>query len=127
VNEIDGESGEAFIGWKYDRYSTVVPYDGGLRERVREDIPGWTEKLKNDEFDAAVRNFEQTRFRHMSATDWTASSDSSLPPEQAAAYREYRKALKDIPETQKATFPFEIVWPNAPVFKKNRRGCNVSA
>lgn len=46
----------------------------------------------------------------LSASDWTQLADS---PVDRAAWAEYRRALRDLPET--FPNPFTIVWPEKPV------------
>ena len=45
------------------------------------------------------------------STDWTMISDTSV---DQAAWKTYRQALRDIPETYKDKEPSEVVWPTQP-------------
>ncbi|MFD2178518.1 tail fiber assembly protein [Veronia pacifica] len=45
-------------------------------------------------------------------TDWTQVEDVPLSAEQRAEYSEYRKALRDLPQT--FDDPIDIVWPTTP-------------
>ena len=45
------------------------------------------------------------------STDWTMISDTSV---DQAAWKTYRQALRDIPETYKDKEPSEVVWPSQP-------------
>ena len=45
------------------------------------------------------------------STDWTMISDTSV---DQAAWKTYRQALRDIPETYKDKQPNEVVWPTQP-------------
>ena len=45
------------------------------------------------------------------STDWTMISDTSV---DQAAWKTYRQALRDNPETYKDKEPSEVVWPTQP-------------
>ena len=45
------------------------------------------------------------------SSDWTMISDTSV---DQAAWKTYRQALRDIPETYKDKEPSEVVWPSQP-------------
>ena len=45
------------------------------------------------------------------STDWTMISDTSV---DQVAWKTYRQALRDIPETYKDKEPSEVVWPTQP-------------
>lgn len=45
-------------------------------------------------------------------SDWTQMSDSPLTAEQKSEFVEYRKTLRDLP--QSTTNPDDIVWPLKP-------------
>ena len=45
------------------------------------------------------------------STDWTMISDTSV---DQVAWKTYRQALRDIPETYKDKDPSEVVWPTQP-------------
>ena len=45
------------------------------------------------------------------STDWTMISDTSV---DQAAWKTYRQALRDIPETYKDKEPSEVIWPTQP-------------
>ena len=48
-------------------------------------------------------------------TDWTQANDTALSDEMVQAYKEYRQALRDIPE--QSGFPYNIVFP---ILKKGK-------
>jgi hypothetical protein len=58
---------------------------------------------------AAIRS---RRDMLLTACDWTQISDVPLTEEQTAAWREYRQALRDIPQT--FATPEGVVWPTPP-------------
>lgn len=47
----------------------------------------------------------------LNATDWTQLADCTLSLEQVQAWRQYRQALRDVPNQSD---PFAIVWPEPP-------------
>ena len=67
-------------------------------------------KAKSDELVAAapLKALREERNRRIAATDWWASSDLTMTPEQTA----YRQALRDITETH--TSLQDVVWPVKP-------------
>lgn len=54
-------------------------------------------ELTQEEKEQVVRNERNLK---LTFTDWTQLSDSPLTTEQKAAYSEYRKYLRDYPETE---------------------------
>lgn len=54
------------------------------------------------------------RNRRLSACDWTQVADvvDDMAPQLRAAWRQYRKALRDI--TDQPTFPASVTWPGTP-------------
>lgn len=48
-------------------------------------------------------------------TDWTQANDTALSDEMVQAYKEYRQALRDMPE--QSGFPYNIVFP---ILKKGK-------
>lgn len=49
----------------------------------------------------------------LTACDWTQVADAPLTEEQKTAWRNYRQALRDIP--QAFATPEDVVWPDSPV------------
>lgn len=54
----------------------------------------------------------EERDRLISASDWTVLPDAPLTVAEIDAWKAYRQALRDLPQTY-AT-PAELVWPSAP-------------
>ena len=52
------------------------------------------------------------RNRLLAECDWTQIPDAPLTEEQKEAWREYRQALRDIPQT--FATPGEVMWPTPP-------------
>lgn len=62
------------------------------------------------EFDeAAAQAVRYNRDKMLAASDWTQIPDA---PVDAAAWAEYRQALRDVPEQE--GFPETVIWPEAP-------------
>lgn len=82
-----------------------VVYDMQTGEMVQVLDPAPTQ----EEIDAAQADYVRTlRSAKLSETDWWATSDRTMTPEQAA----YRQALRDI--TDQVGFPHDVVWPDMP-------------
>lgn len=56
-------------------------------------------------------NIRAQRNELLQETDWTVISDTSV---DQAAWKTYRQALRDIPETYKDKTASEVVWPTKP-------------
>ena len=83
--------------------------NAAARSAVDADYLAAIEAAKNDpvnQWDAIriVRN------RLLAECDWTQIPDAPLTEEQKEAWREYRQALRDIPQT--FATPDEVVWPS---------------
>lgn len=63
-------------------------------------------------YDAAMREVRRQRDHLLSVSDWTQVPDSPHTPEQRQAWKEYRQALRDLPENIED--PAAVVWPQAP-------------
>jgi hypothetical protein len=86
-NLVDGSMGG--IGWTFT--------DGNLMPPDEPQIPEET----------LWKNLREQRNRLLAETDWTANSDVTMSPEMA----EYRKLLRDLPETVDINNP---VYPEKP-------------
>lgn len=71
----------------------------------------WKEKLTNDTSEDRKKLLRERRNKLLNNSDWTQISDSGLTEEQKQAWRDYRQALRDLPETE---FIGPIIWPTAP-------------
>lgn len=63
-------------------------------------------------YDAAMREVRRERDHLLSVSDWTQVPDSPHTPEQRQAWKEYRQALRDLPD--EIEDPAAIVWPQLP-------------
>lgn len=64
------------------------------------------DEQEGERFQEAARRIERDAL--LAASDWVMLPDVPLTDTQRAAWREYRQALRDLPEAPKA------VWPEAP-------------
>jgi hypothetical protein len=69
--------------------------------------------IKVDPAKVAAKQADEARTqrdRLLAASDWTQVADA---PVDQVAWKEYRQALRDVPE--QAGFPENVVWPEPPV------------
>lgn len=93
----------------------------GYREKRGEDlswsiekIPELTQEEKRAQAESQVRVKRDALISH---TDYLLTPDYPITPEDLLAVKEYRTALRDVP--QQDGFPFDVVWPELPsVLKK---------
>lgn len=67
-----------------------------------------------DEIEATTAwdKIRKIRSKLLSASDWTQSPDSPLSEAQQQSWRDYRQALRDLPEN--TTDPLNPTWPSKP-------------
>lgn len=65
---------------------------------------GWTEEQKMADEGYHVY-FRSVRNKFLSQSDWTQCADAPLTDDQRAAWRAYRQALRDLPETTNVADP----------------------
>lgn len=92
----------------------------GYREKRGEDlswsiekIPELTPEEKRAQAESQVRVKRDALISH---TDYLLTPDYPITPEDMLAVKEYRTALRDVP--QQDGFPFEVVWPELPAVLK---------
>ena len=71
------------------------------------------EELEADRLPGITAQARAQRDKLLLDTDWTQTLDAPIDEDTKAAYREYRQALRDIPEQE--GFPMDITWPELPV------------
>ena len=52
------------------------------------------------------------RSTRLAASDWTQAADAPLTENDKSRWREYRQALRDVPDQE--GFPESVVWPEEP-------------
>lgn len=70
------------------------------------------EELEADRLPGITAQARAKRDKLLLDTDWTQTLDAPIDEDTKAAYREYRQALRDIPEQE--GFPMDITWPELP-------------
>lgn len=83
-----------------------------LIESVENNLEGWLNLAKETEYGKLADPIRDQRNALLAETDWTQATDAPLGKEDVKAYREYRQALRDIP--QQDGFPYEVEWPAIP-------------
>jgi len=109
VNEVDENSGAAFVGYRADRYTIKRPYDSALAGRVTTNVVAWRDMAKREEAGDLAAKIRADRNRRLVSTDHTQLSDA---PGNREDYRLYRQALRDVP--QQPGFPYDVEWPVEP-------------
>jgi len=112
VNEVDENSGAAFVGYRADRYTIRRPYDRALAGRVTTNVVAWREMAKREERETLAAKERLRRDKLLEASDKMMHIDTSLSPEQLEEHKAYRRALKNVP--QQPGFPYDIDWPVEP-------------
>lgn len=101
-NNVD--DGFGYVEGDYD-IATKMVVDG-----VVVDLP--TEILQAEANQAALTILRANRNELLAASDWTQSPDSPLSEAQQQSWRDYRQALRDLPEN--TTDPLNPTWPSKP-------------
>ena len=115
-----GEKGQpGSTGYEYDRYTLMRPHSDHLRERVANETALWLAFAKQEEAKELAAGIRVQRDALLEKTDKTQIPDANISEDCRDAYREYRQALRDIPE--QPDFPYEVEWPEEPVIKKLAR------
>ena len=112
VNEVDENSGTAFVGYRADRYTIKRPYDRALAGRVATNVVAWRDMAKREERELLAAKERSKRDRLLEASDRKMHIDSPLSPEQLEEQMVYRRALRNVP--QQPGFPYDIDWPVEP-------------
>lgn len=97
----------------YNYLEGVVPHSSILRRRQLQTVRNasaleqYINHTKRQETKAAA--IRAIRHRALLECDWVMTSDAGFTPKQMEVFREYRQALRDVP--QQAGFPDNVVWP----------------
>ena len=66
-------------------------------------------------FDREIADLRSRRNQLLASSDWTQVADVALTTEDDTAYRQYRKALRDLPAGLRTVEDVKTVeWPTAP-------------
>ena len=90
--------------------NAVIPFDEANTDY--QDYLEWAKTNTAENIDAVTWDeVRKTRNSLLKSTDWTMISDTSV---DQTAWKTYRQALRDIPETYKDKEPSEVVYPTQP-------------
>jgi hypothetical protein len=98
--------------WSFDRYVMVRPHDNGLISRIESDLPTWLSFAEAEEKKDVAKKVRHQRNDLLKDTDMTQLTDAPFSNEEKTAYRNYRQALRDVP--QQPGFPYDVVFPALP-------------
>lgn len=94
-------------GWQYTTYEMRTQLPDGALDTAPD---AWAAVIKRADYAAAAAEVRAERDKRIAATDWTVLGDAKTAK---ADWREYRQALRDVPE--QAGFPYAVQWPVPPV------------
>jgi len=115
-----GEGGQPdSTGWEYDRYALIRPHSERLRGLVHDQAEAWLEFAKQEEAMELAAAIRAKRDSLLAETDKTQLPDADIEECCRDAYREYRQALREVPEQE--GFPREVEWPEKPTAMKKAR------
>lgn len=85
-----------------------------------QDKGGYYEVCKNPDpsAESLARQARQIRNKKIAETDYLLMVDYPLPEEDLVSIKEYRQALRDVPNQE--LFPVDIEWPDIPAFLGKR-------
>ena len=90
--------------------NAVIPFDEANTDY--QDYLEWAKTNTAEGIDSVTWDeVRKTRNSLLKSTDWTMISDTSV---DQTAWKTYRQALRDIPETYKDKEPSEVVYPTQP-------------
>jgi hypothetical protein len=112
VKQQDVEEDEA-PRWTYDAYRLTVRNRGNLIESLDGNIDSWVQMARDAEYAQLATDARARRDALLADSDWTQVPDVPLSAAARDAWREYRQALRDVP--QQAEFPYRVEWPEKPL------------
>ena len=110
ITEINVETLEENTIYKYDLYRLKdVNFRRGLITEITDNYDKWLEEGKLKEKETLSISIKNKRDKLLTETDWTQMADSALEEDAKEKYKEYRQALRDIP--QQENFPYNVEFP----------------
>lgn len=106
------KSSESITLYAYEQYFIILPNRNNLKEEIESNFDFYLNQAKKLDFDEVASAVRAERDRLLAEVDWTQMPDVVLPYTKKEAYKEYRQALRDIPEQQK--FPYQVDYPIKP-------------
>ena len=98
--------------WRAMLYTMSVPNMPGLYDRIEAHRAAWLEKAKRATETAAATAIRKKRDELLRACDYTTGNDYPATDSEREAWRDYRQALRDVPE--QPGFPWDVNWPSRP-------------
>jgi len=112
VKEAEKEAKKRGLNLLLDFDQLVDPFEYRVtNEKTLEKKPEDQTKLQEE----ALVRMRKRRNAMLRASDWTQLPDVRLSSKEVSAWRDYRDALRDLPDT--ITDPYNIVWPELPEVK----------
>ena len=108
--EVTNEDGTTSINYRYDLYVMEnVAFRENLADIIQENLLSWLELAKEQDKEKVGNEIKAWRNEQLYKTDFTQQVDAPFTEEEKAKYREYRQALRNIP--QQEGFPYDVVIP----------------
>ena len=87
----------------------------------REDTRAWIPRAEVEEkaLESKKRSVRRERDRKIAETDYFLAPDYPISAEDREAVKDYRQALRDVP--QQDGFPDSVEWPEPPEIEVNRK------
>ena len=96
-------------GFSYREAGLTVPFERELEKRIEGNEEAWRELAIEKEQKERAGEIRKKRNDLLRESDWTQMADSPLGEEEKKAWAEYRKALRDLPESE--GFPEDVMFP----------------
>ena len=97
------------MAWEADAYTLVVPWQKDLYGIVESHYDEWLAHAKDKAYERAATEIRERRDALLLGCDWTQAQDVPITDDARNAWREYRQALRDVPE--QPGFPWDVTWP----------------
>ena len=93
-------------GWQYTTYEMRTQLPDGALDTAPD---AWAAVIKRADYATAAAEVRAERDKRIAVTDWTVLGDAKTANTD---WREYRQALRDVPEQE--GFPYAVQWPVPP-------------
>lgn len=112
---VEDEEGKEKTIYKYYAFRISLEYSEQVSDYIEENYETLLNNVKEYDKNKLATEIREKRDKLLLETDWTQANDTALSDEMVQAYKEYRQALRDIPE--QSGFPYNIVFP---ILKKGK-------
>lgn len=119
-------SGVPFVQGEYDKNHY---YKNGVVKKIPPRLPdekffhfntnteAWENRYSKEQQEELlvkfIKDIKKQRNQKLAETDWTQLKDVKFSTKEAKAWKEYRQALRDFPETILSPYQ-EVIWPIPP-------------